>query len=268
MTKTDVSFDGRAQRFQQRIYQGDKGELRLQAIWQALLREVPTIAGPEPLVVWDAGGGLGQFSALLAAQGHRVLLSDISSEMLDLAGQALAEPVARGKIQLNCSAIQQLAPQLPPQSLILCHAVLEWLAEPKAVLSLLAASLAPGGYLSLTFYNRLALIWMNVLKGNFNMVLTDQLSGHPGSLTPPGPLLPATVSDWLAAEGLQPVYQGGVRLAYDYLSRPLRASRSREDLQAIEQYLQQFPELAALGRYYHIIVRKPAAGAGPDVAGH
>lgn len=252
----DTNFDGRAERFQRRIYQGLKGRLRLDTVWQTLLHQLPQINGT-PLDIWDAGGGLGQFSVLLAERGHRLTLSDVSADMLALATQSLQQAGLSDQIVVDCASIQQRSLDLPPQDMVLCHAVLEWVADPVEVLSALAAVMKPGASLSLTFYNRLSLIWMNVLKGNFNMVLNDNLTGHPGSFTPPNPLSPAEVIAILDELGLRVQYQGGVRLAFDYLSRELRDQRSEEDLLAIEQYLQQFPELAGLGRYYHMIVEKP-----------
>ena len=47
---------------------------------------------------------------------------------------------------------------------MLCHAVLEWLAEPHAILPVLHQLCAPGGWLSLAFYNRDALIYRNLLR--------------------------------------------------------------------------------------------------------
>ncbi len=51
--------------------------------------------------------------------------------------------------------------------LVLCHAVLEWLAQPQQALHKLFGLIRPGGHLSLMFYNRDALIFRNLIRGNW-----------------------------------------------------------------------------------------------------
>jgi len=57
-----------------------------------------TVSGGKKLTVLDAGGGCGQLSAAFAAMGHRVVLCDVSMEMLGRARQTFAEacPVGAG----------------------------------------------------------------------------------------------------------------------------------------------------------------------------
>ncbi|MFX6209449.1 methyltransferase domain-containing protein, partial [Acinetobacter baumannii] len=71
-----------------------------------------------------------------------------------------------------------------PYDLVLCHAVLEWLAEPHAILPVLHQLCAPGGWLSLAFYNRDALIYRNLLKGHFRKLRKERFAGEGQSLTP------------------------------------------------------------------------------------
>ncbi|WP_416146210.1 methyltransferase, partial [Pseudomonas aeruginosa] len=70
-----------------------------------------------------------------------------------------------------------------PYDLVLCHAVLEWLAEPHAILPVLHQLCAPGGWLSLAFYNRDALIYRNLLKGHFRKLRKERFAGEGQSLT-------------------------------------------------------------------------------------
>jgi S-adenosylmethionine-dependent methyltransferase len=48
----------------------------------------------------------------------------------------------------------------------------------------------PGGWLSLAFYNRDALVYRNLLKGHFRKLRSNRLAGEKQSLTPQKPLDP------------------------------------------------------------------------------
>jgi S-adenosylmethionine-dependent methyltransferase len=256
------NFDDKASRFQRNIYGGMKGRLRLQGLWQDLQQHVPPLFAGQPLSVWDAGGGLGQMSRRCAELGHRVQLNDLSAEMLAEAEQGLAEqPELLTRVNIHQQSIQDFASQHAGDfDVVICHAVLEWLPDAEAVVRLLADKLTCGGYLSLAFYNVNCALLMNVLKGNFNKALSGDFAGHPGSLTPPHPQQPEQVLGWLQQQGLEVLAKTGVRVAYDYLSRDLRSQRSDEDIIAVEALLRQQPAFWALGRYVHLIARKPSAG--------
>lgn len=57
-----------------------------------LMREIEKVIGQRRnLYILDAGGGTGGFSFALAEMGHRLILLDISSEMLNLASRKARE---------------------------------------------------------------------------------------------------------------------------------------------------------------------------------
>ena len=253
----DYNFDGKAQWFQQRIYGGMKGTLRLDALWGDMLRHIPAISSDAGMSVWDAGGGLGQMSCKLAEKGHRVLLNDLSGKMLTLAGQVI-DRAGLKTIDIRQSSIQSQSAEGQNFDLIVCHAVLEWCAQPQATLDRLLSCLKPGAYVSLAVYNVNAVIMMNVLKGNFNKALSGDHEGHPGSLTPPSPQDPLEVMRWLEGAGLEVKFRAGVRVAFDYLGKDLKAQRSNEDLLAVENLLREQDAFWGLGRYVHFIAWKPA----------
>lgn len=252
----DHNFDSKAEWFQQRIYGGPKGQLRLQALWGDMLRHIPVLESGKQLSVWDAGGGLGQMSCKLATLGHRVLLNDISAEMLALAGQEI-EQLGLDSVTVKLSSIQQQAAEGQNYDVIVCHAVLEWLSEPRDALACLLRCLKPGGYLSLAVYNINAVIMMNVLKGNFIKALSGEHAGHAGGLTPPSPQNPTEVSQYLQSAGLDLRLRAGVRVAFDYLDKDIRAQRSTEDLLAVENFMREQEAFWQLGRYVHFVAAKP-----------
>jgi S-adenosylmethionine-dependent methyltransferase len=262
----DISFDGRAERFVERIYGSAKGELRLALLWQDMLAEIPPLAGPAPLRIWDAGGGAGQMAFKLAARGHAVLLSDISADMLALAAaQRDTAAAGSGRIEIRCASIQALSDELDERfDLIVCHAVLEWLAQPREVLAQLARRLAPGGYLSLMFYNRHSLLLTHAVRGSVDKLLGGETAGHPGSLTPPNALAPAEVEQWLRELGLAAVSRCGIRTVTEYLPRAQRAEMELETLLRLEQRYCREEPFQSLGRYLHWVCRQPTAAAPTD----
>ncbi len=253
----DRSFDGVAERFARRIYGSPKGELRLQLIWRDMQETIPPLASA-PLKVWDAGGGLGQIGERLAEMGHNVLLSDLSADMLALAERRLQDREL--PIRIVHQSIQQHAAveeNRERYDLIVCHAVLEWLADPRAVLEQLLGCLRPGGHLSLMFYNVNTMVMSNIIKGNFYKLFNEDFAGHPGGLTPPGPLQPLEVLGWLQELGIDVLHKRSVRFAYDLMPKPLREQRSLDDVMRLEwQYGDREP-FWQLGRYVHLVSRKP-----------
>jgi len=252
MNKTDgdVNFDGRAERFVERIYGSAKGELRLEMLWDDMVRHIPGLEGPVPLQVWEAGGGAGQMARRLAALGHRVLLSDVSAEMLALAERELGE--LHPQVDVRCASIQALAQQLDTQfPLVVCHAVLEWLSDPHAALRQLRQRLMPGGYLSLMFYNINSLMLTHALHGNVKKLLAADFVGHPGGLTPSNPQDPDQVYRWLRAMGLEIVSECGIRTISEYLPESPHFDAALI-LELERRYCRQAPFLQ-LARYVHVV---------------
>lgn len=246
---TDRHFDELATRFAEKIYGGAKGAIRL-AVLQADLKE----ALPErPLRVLDIGAGLGHMSLWLAQRGHTVTLAEPAEPMLEGARQRFAEAgVTATFIQ---APWQELLGQLnQPYDLVLCHAVLEWLAEPHAILPVLHQLTAPGGWLSLAFYNKDALIYRNLLKGHFRKLRKASFAGEKQSLTPQRPLDPRELAAQLT--GLWTVEsQSGVRVFHDYMPSDFQAKAELADLLAMELEHRRHPTFAGLGRYLHWICR-------------
>ncbi len=258
---SDRNFDGIADRFRKNIYGNPKGELRLALCWRELLAQLPALQQSNTLAVWDAGGGLGQMSVRLAELGHQVHLNDISADMLAIAQQAITTAGVGERLVLEHGSIQTVVDSPAKQQafdLVLCHAVLEWVKEPREVIAALVAGMRPGAHLSLMFYNLNALIISNMAKGNLYKLRDRDFAGHPGGLTPPAPRQPQEMIALLEAAGLEVVAKRGIRLVYDLMPRAVRAERSVDDVLALEwQYGDQEP-FWALGRYVHLLCRLPS----------
>ena len=246
---TDRHFDELATRFAEKIYGGAKGAIRL-AVLQADLKE----ALPErPLRVLDVGAGLGHMSLWLAEHGHAVTLAEPAAPMLDGARARFAEAgLAASFVQ---APWQELLGQFEqPFDLVLCHAVLEWLAEPSAILPVLHQLTAADGWLSLAFYNRDALIYRNLLKGHFRKLRKEQFAGEGQSLTPQRPLDPRELEAQLAPHWRIEA-RSGVRVFHDYMPAEFQGKATLEDLLEMELTYRRHPAFAGLGRYLHWMCR-------------
>ncbi|MDX3773022.1 methyltransferase domain-containing protein [Chromatiaceae bacterium AAb-1] len=251
--KTDRNFDSIAGKFQRNIYQSTKGMLRQQVLLRDL-SELPVLKQPQRIL--DVGAGQGQLALALAAQGHHVTLTDISAAMLQLAQQTAKERGLLSAVSFQTASLQQLADDNSgPFSVVLCHAMLEWLAEPETAIALLRKLVIPGGMVSLMFYNKDAKRFSNMLYGNFDYVAQDMQVKKTVSLSPQHPLNPQDVRLWCTQAGFEVIGKTGVRCFHDYLrDRSQQQSHFDQLLQLELQYNRTEP-YASLGRYQHLLLR-------------
>lgn len=246
---SDRHFDALAARFAEKIYGGAKGAIRL-AVLQADLGE----ALPQrPLRVLDVGAGLGHMSLWLAGLGHQVTLAEPAEPMLEGARRRFAE-AGQPACFIQASWQELAARDHEPYDLVLCHAVLEWLAEPAAILAPLRRLTRADGWLSLAFYNRDALIYRNLLKGHFRKLRKEQFAGEGQSLTPQRPLDPRELEAQLASHWRIQA-RSGVRVFHDYMPAEFQGKASQADLLEMELAYRRHPAFAGLGRYLHWICR-------------
>ncbi len=253
----DRNFDDIAEKFSRNIYGTTKGLLRQAILWQdldILLAEM----NDGPLHVLDAGGGEGQTAIRMAQLGHHVTLCDVSQEMLKRAQAAAEEKGVSGNMHFVHCPVQDIAQHLAsPVDLILFHAVLEWVADPVAVLQTLWTVLRSGGALSLMFYNADGLLMHNMVAGNFDYVQVGMPKRKKRTLSPDYPRTPAEVYRWLEQIGWHITGKTGVRVFHDYLRDKTQQQRSFEMLLELEtRYCRQEPYIS-LGRYIHVTARKP-----------
>ncbi|MFF7707739.1 methyltransferase domain-containing protein [Pseudomonas sp. NPDC007930] len=251
---SDRHFDELAVRFAEKIYGGAKGAIRLAVLQQDLSEALPA----RPLKVLDVGAGLGHMALWLASQGHQVTLAEPAAPMLEGARQRFAEAGQPATfIQAPWQGLAAL--QAGAYDLVLCHAVLEWLAEPFAILPLLHRLCAAEGWLSLAFYNRDALVYRNLLKGHFRKLRRNTLAGEKQSLTPQQPVCPRALEAQLAPAWVVE-QRSGVRVFHDYMPSEFQAKAPLEALLEMELAHRRHPAFSGLGRYLHWICRPTQAG--------
>lgn len=253
MIQKDRNFDKLIDRFEQKVYETAKGDWRLKLLKGDLqfLQD-----SPQKLTLWDAGCGLAQVSLWFAENGHRLTLCDISKKMLSRSQQAFKN--ADLQAEFFKESAQILAPRLPQFDVILFHAVLEWLVEPMPSLHTICRQVKPGGYLSLLFYNRNAMIFKNALRGGWRLknLLDDSYLGKGRKLTPPNPQYPDEVISQLEQWGFSVTTYTGVRVFHDYLDETALESSDVSELFDLEYRYCRSPTFRGMGRYVHLLLQR------------
>ncbi|PKZ68372.1 SAM-dependent methyltransferase [Moraxella osloensis] len=261
MMNQDRNFDDISAHFEKKIYGGLKGQIRLAVLRHDIFGWVKSWQQTHnrPLRVLDVGAGLAQISIELAKDGHDVTINDISANMLEIAKQNAGE--AAQNITWHTCPYQQLDDKLTGKyDLILCHAVLEWLAEPKLIMDFfdrwLVDDRAEKGLLSLCFYNPASFVYRNLVMGNFNLLHNKDFKADNGSLTPNHPVAKDEVLAWINDHYYQILHTSGLRVFHDY--SPLKRGGHTNPQAVIEMevaYSGQDP-YKWLGRYLHFLVSK------------
>lgn len=261
MMNQDRNFDDISAHFEKKIYGGLKGEIRLAVLRHDIFGWVKSWQQTHnrPLRVLDVGAGLAQISIELAKDGHDVTINDISANMLEIAKQNVGE--AAQNITWYICPYQQLDDKLTGKyDLILCHAVLEWLAEPKLIMDFfdrwLVDNGAEKGVLSLCFYNPASFVYRNLVMGNFNLLHNKDFKADNGSLTPNHPVAKDEVIAWINDHHYQILHTSGLRVFHDY--SPLKRGGHTNPQAVIDMevaYSGQDP-YKWLGRYLHFLVSK------------
>ncbi|EJG0633076.1 tRNA uridine 5-oxyacetic acid(34) methyltransferase CmoM [Vibrio parahaemolyticus] len=255
----DRNFDDIAHKFAKNIYGSDKGEIRQIIVWEDFLQILSELdASQQPLEVLDAGGGLAQMSQKLAKLGHRVALCDLSSEMLQLAKQDIEKNGLLEQYRLIHSPVQSIAEHMEEQvDLVMFHAVMEWLVDPKTGLETVLEQVKPGGIASVMFYNHHGLVYKNVVCGNIPHILDGMPHRKRFKLQPQKGLKPEDVYQWIEEAGFSICGKSGIRSFSDYIGNmQYMGDYEFEDVLALEKQLCRQEPYLSLGRYIHVWAKK------------
>ncbi|APC86826.1 S-adenosyl-L-methionine-dependent methyltransferase [Vibrio parahaemolyticus] len=255
----DRNFDDIAHKFAKNIYGSDKGEIRQIIVWEDFLQILSELdASQQPLEVLDAGGGLAQMSQKLAKLGHRVALCDLSSEMLQLAKQDIEKNGLLEQYRLIHSPVQSIAEHMEKQvDLVMFHAVMEWLVDPKTALETVLEQVKPGGIASVMFYNHHGLVYKNVVCGNIPHILDGMPHRKRFKLQPQKGLKPEDVYQWIEEAGFSICGKSGIRSFSDYIGNmQYMGDYEFEDVLALEKQLCRQEPYLSLGRYIHVWAKK------------
>ena len=249
MSNHNRSFDGITDKFSKNIYGTTKGQLRHQLLCHYLAEHDFFCPASLDTQMLDAGCGLGHMTKELANTGASITAIDISADSI-----TQAEQLSLPNVKWCVGDIQSVQSSY---ALITCHAVLEWVAEPMAVITHLLSLLDEGGRLSLSFFNAEAHRFGNLVYGNFAYIEGQQTQTKTVKLNPQNPVSYQAVLALLASQaGYRVVHQAGIRCVHDYM-RDIDAQRTHfDDILAIEKkYGTQVPYLY-MGKYFHVIVER------------
>ncbi|MGO2278737.1 MULTISPECIES: methyltransferase domain-containing protein [unclassified Psychrobacter] len=266
--RVDRSFDTIADHFEKKVYGGLKGEIRLAVLRRDIFEysaQMSEVLG-RPLRILDVGAGLAQIAIELATQGHSVVINDISANMLEKA-KASAEKIDQElDITWYVCPYQVLEEKLAQAEtekfdLIMSHALLEWLAEPAAVMDFFDQHLTDDGALSLCFYNPASFDYRNLIMGNFNLLDSlldnnDYKADNIKSLTPNHPVAKEEVESWLKAHNYQTVRSSGLRVFHDYAPLKRGGHNDPDAVIRMELRYSQLEPYKWLGRYLHILAKR------------
>ncbi|SJL83272.1 tRNA uridine 5-oxyacetic acid(34) methyltransferase CmoM [Vibrio palustris] len=255
----DRNFDDIAHKFAKNIYGSDKGEIRQVIVWEDIVQLLTHFtSNDKPLNILDAGGGLAQLSQKLAHLGHKVTLCDLSANMLSLAKQSIEHAGLQDHYRLVHAPVQEIGDHLDQSvDMVLFHAVMEWLVDPKAALETVLAQVKPGGMASIMFYNYHGLVMKNTVCGNLPHILNGMPHKKRFKLQPQQGLLPNDVYTWIEKAGFNICGKSGIRCFSDYIGNVTHMGDfEQKDVLALEQkFCRQEPYLS-LGRYIHVWAQK------------
>ncbi len=232
---------------------------RTAVVWAVLREEIDRRGAG--LVVVDVGGGTGGFAVPLAEAGHRVTVVDASPDAL----AALTRRAAEAGVADRVAAVQgdgdRLADLIPQSQadLVLCHSLLEIVDDPAEVVAALAATLRPGGALSLVVASRAAAVLSRAMGGHLDAaaaLLTDP-QGRAG----PGDKLRRRfdadgAAALLTAAGLSVEKIHGVRVVADLVPGSV-ADGDPDALLAFETLASKLPPYRDIATQLHLYARKP-----------
>ena len=275
--RSDRSFDAIADHFEKKVYGGLKGDIRLAVLRRDIFDHTAQMSKELgwPLRILDVGAGLAQIAIELAAQGHSVVINDISANMLEKAKANAAEIDKNLNIRWYVCPYQELEDKLAIDDcqnkgsgvnntenavkfdLIMSHALLEWLAEPAAIMDFFDRQLAENGALSLCFYNPASFDYRNLIMGNFNLLdNTDYKADNKKSLTPNYPVAKEEVESWLTTHHYQTILTSGLRVFHDYAPLKRGGHNDPDAVIRMELRYSQREPYKWLGRYLHIMATR------------
>lgn len=275
--RSDRSFDTIADHFEKKVYGGLKGDIRLAVLRRDIFDYTAQMSKNlgRPLRILDVGAGLAQIAIELAAQGHSVVINDISANMLEKAKasaaaidqnleirwyvcpyQALEDKLAIDELQNTNSGVNNTENAVK-FDLIMSHALLEWLAEPAAIMDFFDHQLTENGALSLCFYNPASFDYRNLIMGNFNLLdKTDYKADNKKSLTPNHPVAKEEVESWLKTHHYQTILTSGLRVFHDYAPLKRGGHNHPDAVIRMELRYSQLEPYKWLGRYLHVMATR------------
>ena len=241
------------------------GPVRTEVMWQSVLDAVEAAStATAGLDVLDLGGGTGGDAVRLAHLGHRVTVVDPSPDALASLDRRATESDLQppGSVTGVLGDTSDLAEHVAPASfdLVICHGVLEHVDDPGQALAATAATLRPGGHVSVVVAGRLAAVLARALAGDFDKAQSLFVAdARTWDLRASGPrrFVVDEVTSLLTAHGFTPVQINALRVFTDLVPSALVDVEpgARDRLFALERLVRTAPDLTALSAGLQCIAR-------------
>jgi len=247
------------------------GKLRSDLAWEFLRGSLPI--EHFGLRVLDLGGGTGTVSMRLAQMGFEVVLLDRSEDMLRIARKNVEGNEIAARIAFRQADADQLGSLFEHNSfdVVVCHNLLEYVADPGAILSGIARIMKKNAVVSVLARNRAGEVLKAAIKsGDWQLAkanlsadtVTDSLFGEPVRVFDRTDLIQT-----LAGAGLALTAEYGVRVFSDYVDSEDLDNEAYRQLFELEITLGTQPQFAAVARYSQLIAGGSGAAPNPGTSG-
>lgn len=238
-----------------------EGRLRLDLTFLNLQEFLP-VDNRECLRALDLGCGTGAMAVRLARLGTHVTVVDSSPEMLEITEGAVREAGLGEKVTFKNGTAEELANSFAAGSfdVILCHNILEYVADPASVLAGLARVMRhPSAILSLLVRNQAGEVFKAGLRTGDLTAAENNLDANWGQESLYGGRVrlftPEVVQGMLNRASLTVLAMCGVRVMADYLRPATSGPNQYQQVLELERKLGARPEFAAVARYTHWLAR-------------
>jgi len=240
-----------------------EGRLRSDLAFANLQDLLPVMGNPS-LRALDLGCGTGAIGIRLARLGAHVTLLDSSREMLDIAQGAVREAGLTDRVVVQQRDADQLANSIDPASfdVIVCHNVLEFLADPVAAFCSMARALRnSSAIVSVLVRNRAGEVFKAAVLNGDLAVAEKTVAAEWGEESLYGGKVrlftPASLRLMLNEASLVSIAERGVRVFADYLPPRLSRTDEYERIFALERTVGCLPDYAAVARYTQFVAQLP-----------
>jgi S-adenosylmethionine-dependent methyltransferase len=241
-----------------------EGRLRLDLSFANLREFLPR--NTQSLTAIDIGGGTAANAVRLARLGLQVTLLDSSLPMLEFAKRAVEEAGVTERITLKHGDVAQWENWFHAESfdVILCHNVLEYVAEPRAVLRSAARSLRDSSsMISVLVRNQAGEVLKAAIKDGDLAATECNLTAEWAYESLYGAevrLFSAeTLHSMMLESSLSVTAERGVRIIADYLPPKISRNDEYERILGLERKLGRRPEFAAVARYTQFLAHRVGA---------
>jgi S-adenosylmethionine-dependent methyltransferase len=238
-----------------------EGRLRLDLAFANLQDFLPQAT--RSLHALDVGCGTGAIAVRLARLGLHVTVLDASEAMLDFAERAAREAGVTERIALKHGDAVQLATLFDAGSfdVILCHSILEYVDDPRAVLRTAARALRDSSsIISILVRNQAGEVLKAAIQDGHLAAAENNLTAewtHESLYGGKVRLFAAeSLHAMLLESSLAVTEERGVRVLSDYLPPSVSRNDEYQRIFELERKLGRRPEFAAVARYTHWIAHR------------